>query len=81
MVDARLAIDAPSDDASLDIARPSHSRLVLTRMLENLRRHYAGAQQFERVADTLELLAALHPDVPRIRELLDEHPRHHHLIN
>ena len=71
----------PDSPELLDKLRPSHSRLVLTRMLENLRRHYAGAQQFERVADTLELLAALHPDVPRIRELLDEHPRHHHLIN
>jgi regulator of sirC expression with transglutaminase-like and TPR domain len=61
--------------------QPSHSRLILTRMLENLRRHYATLREPERVADTLELLAALHPDVPQIRELLAEHPRHHHLLN
>jgi regulator of sirC expression with transglutaminase-like and TPR domain len=71
----------PDSAELLDKLRPCHSRLVLTRMLENLRRHYAAGEQFERVADTLELLAALHPDVPRIRELLDEHPRHRHLIN
>ena len=61
--------------------RPCHSRLVLTRMLENLRRHYHGADQPSRVVDTLELLAALHPDATQIRELLDEHPRQRHLLN
>ncbi|MFO7563412.1 MAG: hypothetical protein R6X02_12275, partial [Enhygromyxa sp.] len=61
--------------------QPCHSRWILTRMLENLRRHFAAAQKFDRVADTLELLAVLHPDAPRIRELLEEHPRHHHLLN
>ena len=61
--------------------QPCHSRVVLTRMLENLRRHFATAREYERVGDTLELLAALHPDVPRIRELLEEHPRHLHLLN
>lgn len=61
--------------------RPCHSRLILTRMLENLRRHYGVVQEFDRVADTLELLAVLHPDVPQIRELLEGHPRQHHLLN
>ncbi len=70
--------DSPQLRAQL---RPCPSRLMLTRMLENLRRHYAAAERLERVADTLELLAALHPDVPRIRELLDEHPPQHHLLN
>jgi hypothetical protein len=50
-------------------------------MLENLRRHYTTVHELDRVADTLELLAALHPDVPQIRELLEGHPRHHHLLN
>ena len=61
--------------------RPSHSRLILTRMLENLRRHYAMAHELERVADTLELLAALHPEIPQIREMLEQHPRQRHLLN
>ncbi len=71
----------PDSPELLGQLRTCPSRLVLTRMLENLRRHYATAREFERVADTLELLAALHPDVPQIRELLEEHPRHHHLLN
>jgi regulator of sirC expression with transglutaminase-like and TPR domain len=70
--------DAPELRAHLDA---SPSRSILTRMLENLRRHYANAREFDRVADTLELLAALHPDAPRIREMLEEHPRNHHLLN
>lgn len=61
--------------------RPCPSRLILTRMLENLRRHFSLAQQPDRVADSLELLAALHPNVPRIRELLAEHPRRRDLLN
>ena len=65
----------------LDHLRPCHSRLILTRMLENLRRHYGLAHERERVVDTLELLATLHPDVAQIREMLDEHPRQHHLLN
>ncbi|MCA9699756.1 MAG: transglutaminase family protein [Myxococcales bacterium] len=60
---------------------PSPSRLILTRMLENLRRHYGKAGERERVADTLELLAVLHPDVPRIRELLAEQPGRRDLLN
>ncbi|NVB37322.1 hypothetical protein G6O69_05730 [Pseudenhygromyxa sp. WMMC2535] len=60
---------------------PCPSRMVLTRMLENLRRHYARAGERERVADTLELLAVLHPDVARIRELLAEQPGRRHLLN
>jgi regulator of sirC expression with transglutaminase-like and TPR domain len=61
--------------------RPCHSRLILTRMLENLRRHYGMAHELERVADTLELLAALHPEIPQIREMLEQHPRQLHLLN
>src|SRR5690606_22442084 len=68
----------PDSPELLTQLQPCHSRLILTRMLENLRRHYAAAREPERVADTLELLAALHPDAPRIRELLEEHPRQHH---
>lgn len=61
--------------------QPAHSRLILTRMLENLRRQYTSAGERGRVADVLELLAALHPDVARIRELLDEQPRRRDLLN
>ncbi|KIG18920.1 hypothetical protein DB30_06531 [Enhygromyxa salina] len=61
--------------------RPCHSRLILTRMLENLRRHFGMADELERVADTLELLAALHPEVPQIREMLEQHPPQRHLLN
>jgi regulator of sirC expression with transglutaminase-like and TPR domain len=61
--------------------QPAHSRLILTRMLENLRRHYTLAGERGRVADVLELLAVLHPDVARIRELLDEQPRRRDLLN
>jgi len=71
----------PDSPELLNQLQPCHSRLILTRMLENLRRHYTTAGEPARVADTLELLAALHPDAPRIRELLEEHPRHHHLLN
>jgi regulator of sirC expression with transglutaminase-like and TPR domain len=71
----------PDSPELLAQLRPCHSRLILTRMLENLRRHYALAQERGRVADTLELLAALHPDVPQIREMLEEHPRQRHLLN
>lgn len=71
----------PNSPELLNQLQPCHSRLILTRMLENLRRHYAAAGEPARVADTLELLAALHPDAPRIRELLEDHPRHHHLLN
>lgn len=70
--------DSPQLRAHLS---PCHSRLILTRMLENLRRHFASAGQRSRVADTLELLAVLHPDVPRIQELLAEHPVRRHLLN
>lgn len=70
--------DSPELQAHL---RPCHSRLILTRMLENLRRHYGMAHELERVADTLELLAALHPEIPQIREMLEQHPRQHHLLN
>ena len=61
--------------------RPCHSRLILTRQLENLRRHYGMREELERVVDTLELLAALHPNEPQIQELLASHPRQRHLIN
>jgi regulator of sirC expression with transglutaminase-like and TPR domain len=71
----------PDSPELLEVLQACPSRLILTRMLENLRHHYSNAQELERVADTLELLAALHPDIPRIRELLDEHPRSHHLLN
>lgn len=71
----------PDSPELLAQLRPCHSRVILTRMLENIRRHYTIAQELDRVADTLELLAVLHPDAPRIRELLEEHPRHHHLLN
>lgn len=57
------------------------SRSILTRMLENLRMHYGMSHELERVADTLELLAVLHPDVPQILELLADHPRQRHLLN
>lgn len=60
---------------------PSPSRMILSRMIENLRRHFTLAGQRARVTDTLELLAVLHPDVPRIRELLAEAPKQHHLLN
>jgi hypothetical protein len=50
-------------------------------MLENLRRHYGVTHELERVADTLELLAALHPEIPQIREMLEQHPRQLHLLN
>lgn len=71
----------PDSDELLAQLQPCHSRLILTRMLENLRRHYGMGHELGRVADTLELLAALHPDVPQIREMLDEHPRQRHLLN
>lgn len=71
----------PDSPELLALLRPCHSRLILTRMLENLRRHYGLAHELDRVTDTLELLAALHPDVPQIHELLAEHPRQHHLLN
>jgi len=70
--------DSPVLHAQL---RPCHSRMVLTRQLENLRRHYGMLDELGRVADTLELLAALHPDEPQIRELLEAHPRQRHLLN
>jgi regulator of sirC expression with transglutaminase-like and TPR domain len=70
--------DSPQLRAHL---QPAHSRLILTRMLENLRRHYTLAGQRSRVADVLELLAVLHPEVARIRELLDEQPRRRDLLN
>jgi regulator of sirC expression with transglutaminase-like and TPR domain len=61
--------------------QPAHSRLILTRMLENVRRHYTLIGERGRVADVLELLAVLHPEVVRIRELLDEQPRRRDLLN
>lgn len=70
--------DSPQLRAHL---QPAHSRLILTRMLENLRRHYASAGQRRRVADVLELLAVLHPEVAGIRDLLDEQPRRRDLLN
>lgn len=70
--------DSPQLRAHL---QPAHSRLILTRMLENLRRHYSLAGERDRVADVLELLAVLHPEVVRIRELLDEQPRRRDLLN
>jgi regulator of sirC expression with transglutaminase-like and TPR domain len=70
--------DSPQLRAHL---QPAHSRLILTRMLENLRRQYTVAGERGRVADVLELLAVLHPDVARIRELLDEQPRRRDLLN
>lgn len=71
----------PDSPELREVLQPCPSRLILTRMLENLRHHYTNARNRGRVADTLELLAALHPDVSRIRELLDEHPRSHHQLN
>lgn len=71
----------PDSDLLLTQLRPCHSRMILTRMLENLRRHFGLADEPGRVADTLELLAALHPDVQQIRELLEQHPRQRHLLN
>ena len=71
----------PDSELLLGQLRACHSRMILTRMLENLRRHFEAAEQPERVIDTLELLAALHPDVAQIREMLDEHPRQRHLLN
>jgi len=53
--------------------RPCDPRWMLTRMLENLRRHFGLAGERERVADTLALLAVLHPELERISSLLDEH--------
>lgn len=70
--------DSPQLRAHL---RPCPSRLWLTRMLENLRRHFAMAGEPNRVGDTLELLAALHPGVERIRELLARHAVRKHLLN
>ena len=55
--------------------------MVMTRMLENLRRHFGMAHELERVADTLELLATMHPDIPQLREMLETHPRQRHLLN
>lgn len=71
----------PDSPELLAYLRPCHSRLILTRMLENVRRHFAMAEEPTRVADTLELLAALHPEIPQIRELLEQHPRQRHLLN
>ncbi|MFV8749733.1 transglutaminase family protein [Nannocystaceae bacterium ST9] len=73
-----VAPDSPELRAHL---QPAHSRLILTRMLENLRRHYTLAGDRARVADVLELLAVLHPEIVRIRELLDEQPRRRDLLN
>lgn len=70
--------DSPQLRAHL---QPAHSRLILTRMLENLRHQYTLAGERGRVADVLELLAVLHPEVARIRELLDEAPRRRDLLN
>lgn len=70
--------DSPELQAHLSAC---HSRTILTRMLENLRHHFGMSHEFDRVGDTLELLAALHPDVPQILEMLDEHPRSRHLLN
>lgn len=71
----------PDSPELLALLRPCHTRMVLTRMLENLRRHYGAARDLERVADTLELLATLHPDIPQIRQMLEAHPRQRHLLN
>jgi regulator of sirC expression with transglutaminase-like and TPR domain len=71
----------PDSPELLAYLRPCHSRLILTRMLENVRRHFAMADEPARVADTLELLAALHPEIPQIREMLEQHPRQRHLLN
>ncbi len=78
VVGSRIEPDSPQLRAHLI---PAHSRLILTRMLENLRRHYTIAGQRHRVADVLELLAALHPEITRIRELLEEQPRRRDLLN
>jgi regulator of sirC expression with transglutaminase-like and TPR domain len=75
----QLEPDSPQLKAYL---QPAHSRLILTRMLENLRRHFAVRGDHAGVGDVLELLALLHPEVARIRELLDEQPRgRRHLLN
>lgn len=75
----QLAPDSPQLRAYL---QPAHSRLILTRMLENLRRHFSVRGDHAGVGDVLELLALLHPEVARIRELLDEQPRgRRHLLN
>lgn len=71
----------PDSPELLAQLRPCHSRMILTRMLENLRRHYGARRELERVADTLELLATLHPNIPQIREMLEAHPRQRHLLN
>lgn len=71
----------PDSPELLALLRPCHSRMILTRMLENLRRHYGAGHELERVADSLELLATLHPDIPQIREMLEAHPRQRHLLN
>jgi regulator of sirC expression with transglutaminase-like and TPR domain len=79
VVGQQIEPDAPQLRAHV---APAHSRLILTRMLENLRRHYTIAGERHRIADVLELLAILHPEVPRIRELLDEEPcRRRDLLN
>ena len=74
----RLEPDSPQLRA---LVQPAHTRLILTRMLENLRRQFALTSSRARVADVLQLLAALHPDVPRIRDMLDEQPGQRDLIH
>lgn len=74
----QLEPDSPQLRAHL---QPAHSRLILTRMLENLRRQFAQVGERRGVVDVLELLAVLHPEVVRIRELLDEQPRRLDLLN
>ena len=52
-----------------DALRPVSNRELLSRMLRNLQRHYAARGSHDRVAEVVGLLAALHPEMEKLRDL------------
>lgn len=49
--------------------RPLEGRDVISRMLRNLQHHYTLRGSHDRVADVVELLVTLHPEMDKLREV------------
>lgn len=49
--------------------RPVGSREILSRMLRNLQQHYAARGSHDRVVEVVGLLAEMHPEVEKLRDL------------
>ena len=52
-----------------DALRPVQGREIISRMLRNLQRHYTLRGSHDRVADVVELLVTLHPEMDKLREV------------